>query len=417
MRKFLIGFLGIILLWACNKKDDPEPIEPTVYDRTVLVYMSGENDLTEKYKMYNDLLEMDQGSRQLSDNQRLIVFIDSIGYINWPHIVEITKGQRKTVYQYDKDFAACDPQKFREIVKWTMDKYPSKEYGLVLWGHASGWLVDTDSVTTMKTRSYGYDMGYDIHEDIKSMNITQMAKALDGLPKFKYIFADCCNFMCAESAYELRNTADYLIGSAAEIPGDGAPYHTIMPALFSNSGTFYQDICNIYYDYYLEAYKTNAYRNLGLEGYSVPMSVIKLSEMESLAQATNQLLSTISNNITKPAQLDLSKHPFYFSDNINLKVMYDMSSVFCQYASATQYNQWLGTFNKAVPYSIVSKKWQSAYYFIKNSFSQFPENESQYGGVSMYFPQQAYDSNMFKCNSLIKNYQWYYSVNWSKYGW
>ena len=241
MHKIIIGLLGIALLCSCNKKDDPEPTpEPTVYDRTVLVYMSGENDLTTSGFMADDLLEMDEGSYQLNDNQHLIVFIDSVGTTNPPHIIEIAKGKRKVLYQYNSEFAASDPSKFREVIQWTIDNYPSKDYGLVLWGHATGWAVDADSVANVqRTRAYGYDYGYDSYIGRKAMNITQMAKALEDMPKFKYIFADCCCFMCVESAYELRNAADYLIGSPAEIPGAGAPYDRIMSSLFSNLSAIY----------------------------------------------------------------------------------------------------------------------------------------------------------------------------------
>ena len=421
MHKIIIGLLGIALLCSCNKKDDPEPTpEPTVYDRTVLVYMSGENDLTTSGFMADDLLEMDEGSYQLNDDQHLIVFIDSVGTTNPPHIIEIAKGKRKVLYQYNTEFAASDPSKFREVIQWTIDNYPSKDYGLVLWGHATGWAVDADSVANVqRTRAYGYDYGYDSYIGRKAMNITQMAKALEDMPKFKYIFADCCCFMCVESAYELRNAADYLIGSPAEIPGAGAPYDRIMSSLFSNSNTFYQNICDIYYDFYLDAYNSSTYDYLNLDGYSVPMSAVKLSEMESLAQATNQILATISSEITSPAVLDLSKLPFYFASTTytDMKVMYDMSSVFYKYASVSDYTQWLTAYNKAVPYSLVSTKWQTVYNTLYNSFDSFPDNNAMWGGLSMYFPQQGYDNYNYKFNTRIKNYQWYYSVNWSKYGW
>jgi len=419
MRKYIIGFLGLMLLWSCDKKDDPEPVEPTLSDRTVLVYMSGENDLATRSYMNNDLLEMDEGSYQLSDKQHLIVFVDSVGTSTRPYIIEIANGKRKLLYQYSDEFAASDPSKFKEIIQWTIDHYPAKEYGLVLWGHASGWIVESDTVATNKTRAYGYDYGYDSYAGYKSMNITQMARALEDLPKLKYIFADCCSFNCVESAYELRNVADYLIGSAAEIPGEGAPYQSIMSGLFSSSATFYKDICDKYYDFYLDAYKTSTYSSLKLAGYSVPLSVIKLSEMESLAQATSQLMSSISAAITYPAELDLTNMPFYYGSyyNPDMKIMYDMSTVFHQYAPTTDYNQWLAALDKAVPYNLVSTKWQTIYSSIENSFDFIPQNEALYGGISMFFPQQYYDRYTYKFNTRIKNLQWYYAVNWSKYGW
>jgi len=70
-----------------------------------------------------------------------------------------------------------------------------------------------------------------------------------------------------------------------------------------------------------------------------------------------------------------------------------------------------------VPYSLVSTKWQTVYNTLYNSFDSFPDNNAMWGGLSMYFPQQGYDNYNYKFNTRIKNYQWYYSVNWSKYGW
>ena len=79
------------------------------------------------------------------------------------------------------------------------------------------------------------------------MNITQMAKALEGLTPFKYIFVDCCNMVSAETGYELRNATEYLIGSPAEIPGWGAPYDKIMPSLFKNGSDMYRGIVDAYW--------------------------------------------------------------------------------------------------------------------------------------------------------------------------
>ena len=36
-----------------------------------------------------------------------------------------------------------------------------------------------------------------------------------------------------EVVYQLRNRADYFIGSPTEIPGPGAPYEVVVPALFA----------------------------------------------------------------------------------------------------------------------------------------------------------------------------------------
>jgi len=431
MNRLIIAIIGILVCCSCSKKDDIEPIPEPVVQHTVLVYMSGENNLTKDSRYPNesyladDLEEMKEGSYLLSKDQRLIAFIDSVGTNNYPHIVEIANGKATEVYRYDKEFYASDPQKFREIVKWTMDNYPSEDYALVLWGHATGWAVSNDTIASARkyTRAYGQDKGWDNSSNSSNserwMNITQMAKALEGLPKFKYIFADCCCFMCVESAYELRNVADYLIGSPAEIPGEGGPYHILLPKLFSQSTTFYKDICDTYYDYFMEAYQMPPYidnsSNSYFIGYSLPLSAIDLSKMDNLAQATNQVLKSFATNY--PEELDLSYLPFYFG--LDYPVMYDMKSVIQKYAPSLDYSQWISAYNKAVVYSLVSQRWMTIYSKIKNKYYTFPSDESVYGCVSMFFPQNDYDSSdsKFEYNTRIKNCQWYYAVDWSNYGW
>ena len=430
MNRLIIAIIGILVCWSCSKKDDPEPIPEPVIQHTVLVYMSGENNLTKDSRYPNesyladDLEEMKEGSYLLSKDQRLIVFIDSVGTKNYPHFVEIANGKATEVYRYESDFYASDPEKFREIVKWTIDKYPSEEYSLVLWGHATGWAVSNDTIASSRkyTRAYGQDKYWDNNSSDnnsseKWMNITQMAKALEGLPKLKYIFADCCCFACVESAYELRNVADYLIGSPAEIPGEGAPYDIIVPKLFSQSPTFYKEICDTYYDYFMDAYQIPPYTdkstNSYLIGYSVPLSVIDLSKMDNLAQATNQVMKSFATYY--PEVLNLANIPFYFG--YDYPVMYDMKSVIQKYAPSSDYAQWLSAYNQAVPYSLVSKRWMTIYSMIKNNYDLFPSDENVYGCVSMFFPQNNYDYSIFKYNTRIKNYQWYYAVNWSNFGW
>ena len=432
MHKIIIGLLGIALLCSCGRDDiEPQPspnppVEPTVYDQTVLVYMSGENNLATSSEDYmgSDLAEMEKGSASLSDNQRLLVFIDSVGTNNKPHIVEIANGKRKVVLQCDSDFAASDPSKFRDIIEWTITNYPAKDYGLVLWGHASGWAVETDTVATVaSTRAYGYDEGYDIRATRKAMNITQMAKAFEGLPHFKYIFADCCQFMCIESAYELRESADYLIGSPAEIPGAGAPYDQLMPMLFSKSATFYKDIIDCYYDYYFNIYKSSKYVDdtyfdySYVYGYSVPLSVIDLSQVELLAQATATSLASFAP--MAPTDLDLSDIAFYAAFS-KIPVMYDMKAVFSKYVPSDVYLDWLAVYNRAVPYFRFSKSWETVFDTIYDEFSDLKADtdaDEKYGCVSMFFPQQRYAYANYRYNTSIRNFQWYYQVNWSNYGW
>ena len=434
MNRFLIAIFTILLLSACNKHEDPAPTPeptPTLAQRTVLVYMSGENNLTKDSSspgisyLEDDYIEMLEGSYSLNSDQHLIAFIDSVGTNNKPHIVEIANGKTKNVYQYDSEFYASDPDKLLEVFKWVMNQYPAHEYGLVLWGHATGWAIATDSVANTvaartETRAYGQDKGWDITGGTEHwMNITQMARALEQLPtKLKYIFADCCCMSCVECAYELRNCAEWFMGSPAEIPGEGAPYHKIVPKLFLTSSTFYKDICDCYYDYFIDAYVSTEYTQYSdfayLKGYSVPLSAFCLSKMEALAESTRQLMSTFMPKY--PEQLDLNKLPFYFGYS-STAVMYDTKAVFQKYAPASDYAKWLTTYNQAVPYQAISRQWMTIYTIIYNRFSTFPTTDDVWGCTSMFFPQANYSTNNYRYNDRIKQLQWYNAVDWAAYGW
>ena len=427
MNRIILFFISLLLFSACDKNEDPSPTptpEPTQAERTVLIYLSGENNLTQDSQypgesyMDFDMEEILEGSYKLNNNQHLICFIDSVGKDNKPYFIEVANGKAKEVYRYESDFYASDPAKFREVLQYTIDNYPAKEYGLVLWGHASGWIVHNDSVPNVLkarevTRGFGKDEGWDTNGSSKWMNITQMAQALETIPKLKFIFADCCNFMCAEVGYELRNCAEYLIGSPAEIPGEGAPYHLMVEKLFSTSPSFYNDICNCYYDYFIEAYTDPDYRDWDLAGYSVPLSTFRLDQMENLADATKQLMKTFMPQY--PEQLDLTNLPYYFFNE--RRVLYDMKTVFKKYAPESDYNKWLKVFNTAVPYQAYSLKWMSIFSTIRNDFDIFPQDTSLWGSVSMFFPQAYYSNCYFGYNERIRKLQWYNAVDWPSYGW
>lgn len=425
MNRIIIFFISLLLFTACDKNEDPSPApEPTQAERTVLIYMSGENNLTQDYQypgesfLADDLEEVIEGSYKVNSKQHLICFVDSVGTNNKPYIIEVSNGKTKEVYRYESDFYASDPTKFREVLQYTIDKYPAKEYGLVLWGHASGWIVHNDTVpsvlkTREATRGYGKDEGWDTNGSSKWMNITQMAQALETIPKLKFILADCCNFMCVEVGYELRNCAEYLIGSPAEIPGEGAPYHLMIEKLFSTSPTFYKDICNCYYDYFLDAYTQPDYSDWNLEGYSVPLSVFRLDQMENLADATKQLMQKFMPKY--PEQLDLTNLPYYLYND--RRVIYDVKTVFKKYAPESDYNKWLDVFNTAVPYQAVSQRWMSIFDTIRNDFYTFPQDTESWGTVSMFFPQTYYNSCYFDYNKRIRKLQWYNAVDWASYGW
>ena len=437
MKYFLTLICSVMLFAACNN-DNEEPNNPsTKADRTVIVYMSAENNLTytESYGKFlsPDLQEIVKGSQSLAGNQRLFVFVDSLKHgansTGRPYIAEIRSGQMEVVKEYDTDFYASDPAQFQEAISWIVNRAPAESYGLVLWGHASGWLVNPDTIANSSNsrelsvagfrgmrRAYGQDKGTDVsvRNAEKWMNITQMAKALSTLPKFEFIFADCCNMMCAEVGYELRNVTNYLIGAPAEIPGNGAPYDKIVPLLYGNGSQLYKNIIDTYYNYYLAYYKGDYF----LDGYSVPLSVIDTKYMESLAQATNDILDKFEGGYpVYPKEPNVGNIVYYLYDDY--PVMYDMRAYIKSNTSAADFAAWENVFKQAVPYYRISLRWMTIYTSLEISMYAFNQDESLYGCVNMFIPksESSYAKSKYNYNKTCNNFGWNRAMDWSRYGW
>lgn len=404
MKKSSVLFLILtILITACSKDDTLEKsFVITKAKQTVIVYMSAENNLS--YVATSDIDEMVKGSLSLPDSCNLIAFIDSAGTDKYPYILRIKDGEKvkDPAYATTEDFYASDPTKMYDVLKWIMDRYPSDAYSLVLWGHAGGWLMSdsvawTGSISSLNKvqRAYGIDTGNNTEGSIgKWINIPSLATVLTALPhKFKYILADCCNFQCIESAYELRQVADYIIGTPAETPNAGAPYTQILPSLFSEKDDFYKDIADIYYN-------QNGTSN------KVPMSVIKTSEMENLAQATSSMVPYLTeSNVVMPDTMVYYLYSFS-------KVMYDMNDIMQHFTPSTEaYNTWKNALNKAVIYKRYVNKWTADHVY----FTDFNLTEAKYGGVSMFVPLQQYDLRGLSFNADIKKMAWYYAIGMDRY--
>ena len=407
MRHFLIFLCGCaLLLSACHKeKDDPTPAPPEADRRTVLVYVAGENSLSKYYA--EEFTEMCEGSMSIGDKDHLLVYVDIADAIRKPYLMEVSKGDTVTIHQYTEDMLSCDPDVMLNVIRRAFEARPAQSYGLVLWGHSSGWIIKTDSVeNNMMARRPAYGVDNNKNGTTNAgmwINIPTLTKVLlrAGYP-LRFIFADCCNFQCTEVAYEMRNTADYIIGSPAVIPGKGAPYNTVVPAMFSQSDTFYREIADAYY-----AQKVN--------GCKVPLSVVKTSEMSALADATRTALKSFA--ATFDGQMpDMTGLIYYLGNRASAayRVMYDMNDFMLRYASEDDYNVWRQAFDRAVVYRRMSTEWVTSNLV---DFNDFEVTEERYGGLSMFVPQAVTKATYYLYNTDIKKMGWYYAAGYADVGW
>ena len=415
----LMSILATATFTACSddsldydvkeQKEAQKPVVNNRTQRTVLVYMAGRNNLS--YYATADLAEMKEGSMKIGDDQALLVFMRRNYDGEEPWLARIKNGEvidKVTVSDMgiSKDeLFASDPEVMEQVMQYAFRHYPSvkDDYGLVLWGHAGGWLLQ-DSVNVERSRGYGVDVGnYIYNPNGKWINMPTMNKVLKRLPHLKFIFADCCNFMCLESLYELRHTADYIIGSPAEIPCEGAPYDTVVPAMFETT-TFYHSI--------MERYRE------ATEGF-LPLSVVKTSEMENVAQATKLVMQQIGER-ERDGFPDMKGmvHYNYLNENDTTfhqpyNIFYDAGNFIQTYATPSEYQQWKQALDAAVIEKHVAYTWRTDKFW-DTFYTDFEMTEEKYHGVSMFVPQDPtieYGEKYLQMNEDITRLQWFSAVS------
>ena len=396
--KKLVFLICLALLSACCK-DDEETIPQT---RTVLIYMSAENTLS--YDSENDLEEIRQGSQELTNDDYLLVYYDRAKKDELPWLARIVKGQLKDSVSIadmqisEKDEYASNPAVFEKVLSYAYSHYPATAgYGLTFWGHASGWLRE-DSIAHSRgygvdngTNSSSYDSGY-------WMNIPTLRQALEKQPHLEFILADCCNFMCLETIYELCEVTDYIVGSAAEIPAQGAPYDKVVPEMFKR-----KDAAKGIMTKYAESYKDY-----------LPLSVAKTVEVDALAEATRTVLKAIYSRLDTeyPDMTGLihyyneyraQYHPYY-------NVFYDAGDFVKKYATEAEYKEWKQALDRVISDKIFSKKWDTNKSWYSH-YSDFEMTEERYHGVSMYVPQDPDLGYHKRYNDDLKQFGWYYATH------
>ena len=375
-------------------------------ERTVLVYLAGKNNLSQL--LQTNLEQMKAGSRRIGNNT-LLVFVRRDIQGEKPWLARISNGELTDSVSLDdmgigtSNIQACNPELMEQVLRYAYSHYPANDYGLVLGGHSTGWLIEQEACDT---RAFGVDNGDGYTYSSKNkrwINVPTIARVLEHVPHLKFIFADCCNFMCLETMYELRHATDYIIGSPAEIPAEGAPYEQIIPSLFEKN-TFYSSIIDIYHR---------------TRNGEVPLSAVKTSAMDQLASATRYALDIVqAKNGNGYADTQGLIHYGYSASSIDFhqeyNLFYDAGDFFRSQLSESDYQLWKQALDEAVVEKRFAKQWRTCMTW-HYTYSDFEMTEERYHGVSMYIPQDPnteYGQYYAQNNEDIKQLKWYQSVGW-----
>lgn len=200
---------------------------------TVMVFMNGKNDL-EGYAL-RDMNEMEMAGS--TDKVNIVVELGRMaGYSsadgNWAgsrrYLVQKDDAPDKITSPVLQKLGRVDMGDCRNLVRfinWAKAAYPAKKYMLIVWNHGTGW---------DKAASPGSDKGisYD-HETGNYINTPQLGWALRAAGKVNVYASDACLMQMVEVAYELKDAAQYIVGSEEAEYGGGYPYDKILAALIA----------------------------------------------------------------------------------------------------------------------------------------------------------------------------------------
>ncbi len=417
MKVKFIAFIACMagMLSACHHDDDPTPPTPepvpAMADRTVLVYIAGDNSLTSGTDFASlDLAEMVTGIEGVDTKKNnLIVYMDR--KYNDPQLIRLCRNTNNEIIQDTiQSYAVRNSvgvSEMTEVLSKVYSEFPASSYGLSLWSHGEGWLPPSSaSMLKATTRWFGQD-------GIYYMSIFDLHDVLKTAPHLDFVMFDACFMQSIEVAYELRDCADYFIGSPTEIPGPGAPYDKVVPAFFGK-GTADEIAKNIalqYYEPYAAIYDdTRSTRNDNWTG-GVSVGVLKSSKLENLAIATKQAVnahieSDATTDVTSVLYYGRGGRSYYYTDMDGFVKLISKGDA--------TYTQWKQAFDEAMIFFKTTPKNYSG-----------SEYSAAYGlfsmegacGLSAYIPCRSTTEYRTSYNNYYKGYQWYTGVNWASKGW
>jgi hypothetical protein len=197
---------------------------------TVLVFLNAANDLYSASPLNMNQMEEVAGNPdvrfvvQWKQTQAIFPGSTFDGVRRYLVQPDATSAIRSQVLQTDlrgpggQPLDMGSPTVLNDFIKWGKTNFPADRYALVMWNHGNGWRRSVDEGLT---RGYSYD-----DQSGNSIDIWETDQAM-GTETFDIIAWDTSLMQMIEVAYELRNSAKFIVGSEESPPADGYPYDDV----------------------------------------------------------------------------------------------------------------------------------------------------------------------------------------------
>lgn len=336
--------------------------------RTVLLYLLADNSLHDEIQKNFDQT-CKAAAAGLPDSSHLMVYFDRPASKTLYKI--IPTGNRDSIIKqvvkiYPMNRSGVDKEFMKQVIEEVKAVAPARHYGLILSSHGAGWFpyrsYQAQGYKKLGQRPEGLPHTKYFGQDGSDyMDIDDLSEAISPI-HWNYILFDACLMSSVEALYELRNNADRIIASPAEVLAYGFPYATLIHMLFNEKYTE-EDLCSIFMTYY---------RGMNTANQSAAITLVECKMLDALAESFRQAFQagTAAFSVdTIQAFEGMTYHCFYDLDH------YVQSATY----SAEAYAEFKKTLDATIAYHDYTPRIYSDF-----SWSYFPVKRCC--GLTAYIP-------------------------------
>lgn len=411
---------------------------PTKRNWTIMVYLAGDNNLDSAGVV--DIKEMKTVGT--TDQIAVLAQFDRAGAKQATIRYCLKQGTplAKDAVQSLGETNMGDPKVLEDFVTWGVATYPADHYLLVLWNHGAGWddanlyqgdvfsgaappvsrkaepvatrgaapgakalplaqaragirrtrraLFSTTVEAAVKQRAIAFDdQAQDFLDNIELKKVmTAIKKKLTR--KIDILGMDACLMSMAEVAYQMRDVADYSVGSEETEPGEGWPYDRILKALAAKPAMTPEELSKTIVTQYLASYKASE---------NVTQSAVKLAGLKPLATAVDGLAKALKGILADAAsrtalinaRAQVQEYSRPYDDYCDLMDLCDLIAK--------------GVATPAVKTACAAVKDAAATAIVATGFKGPAVDNSR--GISIYFPKRKL-SPLYKTLDFTKKNAW-----------
>ena len=366
-----IGLLTILFVVSgCLER---EVLLPEIeIERSVLIYMAANNNLSAH--SFDNIEALKRG--YLPSKGNIVVYHHAPG--TPPRLFRLVKNkttkviEEELIEQYDEGERSTDPVVLTKTLLRVQELFPSDEYGLILWSHATGWKPATlpfsysaalfAAPLYLKKENVPLTKSFGTYNADRGMELNELAEAIPF--HLSFILFDACLMGSVEVVYALREKTDYIIASPTEILGSGFPYESMMEPIFRSNADL-SAVCAAFYTFYSQ-YPLTDYRSGSISLYGT-------QKLPELAATLNAIFDAHRTDLTHFSPYDVQ----HFA---NTHFYYDLDDFVYQLAPGDEYDLFKKALDNVVLYTNSTEK-----IFTKITSDAFIPI-LRYGGVSTYIP-------------------------------